>query len=178
MWIRDVTNPQCEPNPVDCRITEPVSVQLFSGLGVITGGSAFDLYSGTDTRGRCVALIHRQQLKRKHTQKHEYTHAYTHMHTLRGSVYVSQRDNCFIRANFIQLLSENTPREKHIQAHTYASPPGLGEIIVYLHKCSAKKNSSLCKNLTIIKLFSFRGDNACQRTHRAKAEVPVIVQLF
>jgi len=40
----------------------------------------------------------------------------------------------FIRANFIQLLSDSTPVEKHILAHTYASPPGLREIIVYRKK--------------------------------------------
>ncbi len=80
-----------------------------------------------------------------------HTHTHTRVHTHAGSVWECIRVSegyCFIRANFIQLLSDSTPREQHIQAHTYASPPGLGEIIVYLYKCSGKK-----KNPTLFALF-------------------------
>lgn len=103
---------QCVSNPNDCRITEPVSVRLFRGLGVITWGSA------------CT---------RTHTHIHMQKN--TRVHTHAGFVWECIRVSggyWFIRASFIQLLSNSTCGEKHIQAHTYASPLGLREIIVYL----------------------------------------------
>lgn len=82
--------------------------------------------------------MHTHICKSVGARTHIYTRARTHAGVAWECIRVSE-GYCFIRANFIQLLSDSTPGEKHIQAHTYASPPGLREIIVYLYKCSGKK---------------------------------------
>lgn len=67
-----------------------------------------------------------------------HTRAHIHDDFVWECVCVSEGQR-LIRARFVQLLSDSTPAGKHKQPHTYASPPGLREIIVYLDKYSEEK---------------------------------------
>lgn len=70
------------------------------------------------------------------------------------------------------MLSDSTPGEKHIQAHTYASPPGLMEIIVYLYKVVGKKTSPFC---TLSQSPIYSHSELFARGQMELAEVVVIV---
>lgn len=118
---------------------------MLRGLAIITGGSALTW----DTQSLCTRTPNfstNSHATLKRTYKNMDTHVCTHMQGFVWECIHVSEGYCFIRANFIQLLSDITPWEKHIQTHTYASPPGLREIIVYLHKCSGEreKTSPFC----------------------------------
>lgn len=117
-------------NPNDCRITEPVNVRLFWDSGVITGGSA------------CT-----------------YTHTHAHAGCVWECIRVSE-GYCFIRACFIQLLSDST-REKNTYRHTPTHHlQVLGRLLFIFKNVEAEKTLPFAPFSTINKLFLF--ETVCQ----------------